>query len=326
MASARLRRRLELRSEERLVELEAQARERFLKAMSGEEKNVAPFHWIDVDRETWRGLHRSFDRGDPAVFTGKKDGTNRRVERLTDGRIVEVLTPTPAVRKCAGCGASEGSVPGVPKHKPCSRCRVAYYCSVGCQTRHWKTGGHREDCVAGAADRRAAEEVPREVFPMAIATAMSMSDVKLTNLTRHGQGALDSYNFTNGQSCSTEYIYDKDGNVAGTLSLSGKLYLKSHKAPKHDQVCDVCAKPTSRRCSRCRTTFFCSAACMAASWRAGHKKSCEYNKRMRDMYDAAAAAGEFPVSAASGLFRWDGTKLVPFTPPQVRVDGTRTSD
>ena len=60
---------------------------------------------------------------------------------------------TPSLRDCAGCGASEGSVPGVPTHKPCSRCLMTFYCSTKCQRIHWKTGGHKQQCVA-VADRR----------------------------------------------------------------------------------------------------------------------------------------------------------------------------
>ena len=49
---------------------------------------------------------------------------------------------------CANCGASEGTVPGIPVHKPCSRCKITYYCSVRCQKQHWKVGGHKKRCVA----------------------------------------------------------------------------------------------------------------------------------------------------------------------------------
>lgn len=64
---------------------------------------------------------------------------------------------TPSLRDCAGCGASEGSVPGTPIHAPCSRCRITFYCSTKCQRIHWKTGGHKQQCIS-TADRR----VPKE--------------------------------------------------------------------------------------------------------------------------------------------------------------------
>ena len=55
---------------------------------------------------------------------------------------------TPSLKDCANCGASEGTVPGSPIHKPCSRCKITYYCSVRCQKHHWKVGGHKKHCVA----------------------------------------------------------------------------------------------------------------------------------------------------------------------------------
>ena len=38
---------------------------------------------------------------------------------------------------CAWCGVCEGECPGRPKHRSCSRCLIAYYCSRQCQRRHW---------------------------------------------------------------------------------------------------------------------------------------------------------------------------------------------
>ena len=54
---------------------------------------------------------------------------------------------TPSLRDCAECGAPEGSIPGIPTHNACGRCRVTFYCSVKCQQKHWKYGGHKLTCV-----------------------------------------------------------------------------------------------------------------------------------------------------------------------------------
>ena len=50
-------------------------------------------------------------------------------------------------------------------HRPCSKCKITYYCSVICQKHHWKEGGHKKHCVAkeersasAAASAAAAEE------------------------------------------------------------------------------------------------------------------------------------------------------------------------
>ena len=62
---------------------------------------------------------------------------------------------TPALKDCANCGAAEGTVPGVPTHSSCARCKITYYCSVKCQKQHWKAGGHKKKCLTPE-ERRAA--------------------------------------------------------------------------------------------------------------------------------------------------------------------------
>ena len=74
---------------------------------------------------------------------------------------------TPALKDCANCGAAEGTVPGVPTHSSCARCKITYYCSVKCQKRHWKQGGHKQHCMtpeqrsASAAAAAAEESSPK---------------------------------------------------------------------------------------------------------------------------------------------------------------------
>ena len=51
-----------------------------------------------------------------------------------------------AARDCAMCGVVETED---KPHKPCSKCKVAYYCSVLCQKQHWKEGGHKQQCGGG---------------------------------------------------------------------------------------------------------------------------------------------------------------------------------
>ena len=49
---------------------------------------------------------------------------------------------------CAWCGVCEGECPGRPKHRSCSRCLIAYYCSKQCQRRHWGEGEHKLFCLS----------------------------------------------------------------------------------------------------------------------------------------------------------------------------------
>jgi hypothetical protein len=50
------------------------------------------------------------------------------------------------MHSCTCCGIFEA--PGVTPFKCCARCRVPFYCSRECQTRHWKKkgGNHKEAC------------------------------------------------------------------------------------------------------------------------------------------------------------------------------------
>jgi len=64
-------------------------------------------------------------------------------------------------RVCGNCTAPDGQ--DDTRLKPCSRCRLVFYCNKACQTQHWKAS-HRADCVA-LADRSPdavsrAEETP----------------------------------------------------------------------------------------------------------------------------------------------------------------------
>ena len=42
---------------------------------------------------------------------------------------------------CGGCGAENKS-----DLLTCSRCKVIMYCNINCQKRHWKEGGHKQEC------------------------------------------------------------------------------------------------------------------------------------------------------------------------------------
>ena len=64
-------------------------------------------------------------------------------------------------RDCACCGAPEGTIPGLAKHRSCSRCMVTFYCGTKCQREHWKRGGHKQACVA-VADRSVLGEKSEE--------------------------------------------------------------------------------------------------------------------------------------------------------------------
>jgi len=46
------------------------------------------------------------------------------------------------MRSCDGCGKTDSPV------RRCSACNTVAYCSVRCQQKHWRHGGHKEECKA----------------------------------------------------------------------------------------------------------------------------------------------------------------------------------
>ena len=87
--------------------------------------------------------------------------------------VAETSAP---IHDCANCGATEGSILGIKHHRPCSRCKVAYYCSRICQERHWKAG-HKELCVAvNGEGETSAEQQQSADSTASAASAASTSD------------------------------------------------------------------------------------------------------------------------------------------------------
>ena len=80
---------------------------------------------------------------------GKEDHKNAPSSVFNFSKVVmeKAACATPTLTDCANCGASEGSILGTPAHNACSRCEITYYCSVMCQKRHWKEGGHKKRCM-----------------------------------------------------------------------------------------------------------------------------------------------------------------------------------
>ena len=66
-------------------------------------------------------------------MSGKKDNKpKKKTDYFTD---------------CGWCGARQGSIRDIKKHRPCGCCKLTYYCSKGCQRIHWKEG-HKKNCLA----------------------------------------------------------------------------------------------------------------------------------------------------------------------------------
>ena len=81
--------------------------------------------------------------------------TAREVDRADHGLDVQTTTTdrpqgsccAPSnTNECANCAAPEEHAEVTLRH--CSRCKLVQYCSTECQAQHWKSGGHRKNCVA----------------------------------------------------------------------------------------------------------------------------------------------------------------------------------
>ena len=84
---------------------------------------------------------------------------------------------------CAWCGATEGSIPGIMKHFLCGRCKAVSYCGEECQKKHWKEGGHKQNCVAPA-DRKASTAL----------TALGAERMKNNETLGDGKASADDEN------------------------------------------------------------------------------------------------------------------------------------
>mmetsp|Transcript_41825 Transcript_41825/g.53893 ORF Transcript_41825/g.53893 Transcript_41825/m.53893 type:complete len:121 (-) Transcript_41825:319-681(-) len=59
-------------------------------------------------------------------------------------------------QSCEFCSSLYGNI----VLKACSRCRLVFYCSKECQTKHWKSG-HKKLCIP-VNDRRVSNQVPSD--------------------------------------------------------------------------------------------------------------------------------------------------------------------
>ena len=88
---------------------------------------------------------------DPPVYSDSPDcvcGAEECVEKMNNAfRLAWESSKPNELRdniSCAKCDKPEKEK-GTPLLR-CSRCKVAHYCSLGCQRTHWKEG-HKEACV-----------------------------------------------------------------------------------------------------------------------------------------------------------------------------------
>ena len=86
----------------------------------------------------------------PAPSAGATTGTGGGVPAAIEADR-PLTAPLPPLKVCSwvGCGKELSADPD--EWLKCGRCKRAYYCDRSCQKRHWKQGGHKQECLSGRA-------------------------------------------------------------------------------------------------------------------------------------------------------------------------------
>ena len=90
-----------------------------------------------------------------------------------------------------------------------------------------------------------------------------------------------------------------DANLATFLGISlGWALTRNNEGGekvknKKPKGCFECGKPATLRCSRCKTTWYCSTVCQAGAW-AEHQRQCEdFRSKVKQRDDVLLRAKEF---------------------------------
>ncbi|CAI8607019.1 unnamed protein product [Vicia faba] len=127
---------------------------------------------------------------------------------------------------CAFCGNSSTT--------RCARCKVARYCSGGCQIEHWRSG-HRYECIQLESEEGEARNAHEEQTHMLVDK------------------------------------YDNENNPNGSVSSNSSS--SNVKNSESDVGCEQCGRPSTTKCSRCKSVRYCSTKCLITNWR-WHKYNC----------------------------------------------------
>ncbi|XP_071084689.1 uncharacterized protein [Haliotis cracherodii] len=173
-----------------------------------------------------------------------------------------------------------------PKLKACSKCHLTPYCSKECQRKDWKR--HKLWC-----------EGIQKSFSSREA---SHQELDATNIERQ--------------------ISSPGANSGGPHEAKGKKSHGNHNGPASQErrACNWCQKVCEeyQRCSRCKTTLYCSPVCQRKDWLDGHQKDCkplvpqstsapplkQKDKAAGEHRDQANATEENPQGQVSYVCEW----------------------
>ncbi|WJX93226.1 Leucine-, glutamate- and lysine-rich protein 1 [Trifolium repens] len=138
---------------------------------------------------------------------------------------------------CAFCGDQSTT--------RCARCKVARYCSVECQIKHWRSW-HRHECFRRETEEDEARDDHDHQNPMLV--------------ENYDNESMSNGSHSNGVELMSSNVGIMDGSSSSDVS-------NSHVG------CEQCGSPSTTRCSRCKAVRYCSTMCLIMNWK-WHKYNC----------------------------------------------------
>ncbi|XP_058747270.1 uncharacterized protein LOC131620280 isoform X1 [Vicia villosa] len=178
------------------------------------------FYWTGENKEINSNINEADDEEEEPEYPADEHQLSHRASEHRGASPRNVIP-------CAFCGNSSTT--------RCARCKVARYCSGGCQIEHWRSW-HRYECIELESEKDEARNVDQHQTHMLV-------DDKYDN----------------------ENIRNVEMNVSSSSS--------SVKNCESDVGCEQCGRPSTTKCSRCKSVGYCSTKCLITNWR-WHKYNC----------------------------------------------------
>jgi len=202
-------------------------------------------------------------RETPKAQTGAFNPADVSPQEVNRKRPRTAVNPVEA-HKCLLCGQTASYL--------CSYCCKAWYCSRDCQVDHW--GDHQQTCMpeAGPGDdhdsiTQRGSALYQQIMAQQQGRIVGPSSSPNTEAWRRsaqfadpGPGPADRPH---------EYAADRRPSVAS----QGAGRQGGASQPKSKEVCVVCTKEATCKCSVCGLHFYCSRDCQVVAW-VTHKNVC----------------------------------------------------
>ncbi|KAI5420778.1 hypothetical protein KIW84_044565 [Lathyrus oleraceus] len=191
------------------------------------------FYWIGENREINSNTNEADEEEEEAERSmDESNGDFHWAQQLSHWASEHRSEPQRDVIPCAFCGNSSTT--------RCARCKVARYCSGGCQIGHWRSG-HRYECIE-----------------------LESEEGEATNVDQHQTHmVVDNYDNEN----------IRNGSLSSNVEMNVPSSSSNVKKSESDVGCEQCGRPSTTECSRCKSVRYCSTKCLITNWR-WHKYNC----------------------------------------------------